>query len=726
MRVGGPWVCTVVVLGLAAWGVGGIMAEETEGMGQNELASEISPYLRQHADNPVHWHPWGDEAFALAAKQDRPVFLSIGYSTCHWCHVMEHESFEDPEVAALMNNTFVNIKVDREERPDIDQVYMTVCQMMTGSGGWPLTIIMTPDRKPFYAATYIPKEARYGRVGMLELIPQINEAWSSRRGEVLDAANRVTSVLVNSSKLEAGALPGSEVLDAAFRQLQARYDRTFGGFGQGTKFPTPHNLGFLLRYWKRTGEAEALKMAEGTLTAMRLGGIYDHVGFGIHRYSTDPEWRAPHFEKMLYDQALVTVAYLEAFQATGDSLYARTAEEILTYVLRDLTSAEGAFYSAEDADSEGREGKFYLWTLDELKTVLGEEDAAFAATVFGANAAGNFSDPHDRSLSSNVLRRMHPDARAAAELGLSEPEFDARMSAVRTRLASARNQRVRPALDDKILTDWNGLMIAALARAAVVLDRPEYAASARRAASFLRDNLRTDDGRLLHRYGRGKAGIAATLDDYAFLCWGLLELFEATGDPAHLAEALDLAEIMVAQFRDGDTGALYLSANDGEELLVRPREAYDGALPSGNSVAAICLLKLSRITGSPGYFADGSEIMAAFAGQLESSPSAHTFMLGALDFALGPSFEVVVAGAGNGDDSRPLVRALAGVWVPGKVVIVRSSGEKLKGLLDIVPFLKNQPPREGKATAYVCRDYSCKRPTHDPAKMLEQLGAAAP
>ena len=694
------------------------MAEESTGTGKNRLESEISPYLRQHADNPVDWHPWGEEAFALAAKLDRPVFLSIGYSTCHWCHVMEHESFEDSDVARLMNETFVNIKVDREERPDVDQVYMTVCRMMTGGGGWPLTIVMTPDRKPFYAGTYIPRETRFGRTGMLELIPQLGDAWRSRRGEVLEAANRVTSVLVDSSQLRAGDAPGHEVLHKAYRQLQGRFDAVHGGFGRGTKFPTPHNLGFLLRYWKRTGETGALKMVEKTLAAMRLGGIYDHVGFGIHRYSTDPEWKAPHFEKMLYDQALVTLAYLEAFQATGNRFYSRTAQEILTYVLRDLTAPQGAFYSAEDADSEGREGKFYLWTYDELRDVVGEGDAAFAAALFGVTERGNFTDPHDPSLSSNVLRRArHP---------VEDTNDRTREERVRRRLLSARSSRARPSLDDKILTDWNGLMIAALARAAVVLDRPEYARAAERAAAFLLDNLRTKDGGLWHRYGMGEAGIAATLDDYAFLCWGLLELYEATFEPVHLRRALALAEGMTELFRDEDTGAFYMSASDGEELLVRPREAYDGALPSGNSVAALCLLKLGRLVGSPGYAATGDDITAAFAGQLNSSPSAHTFMLAALDFALGPSYEVVVAGAPRGEDTRLMMRALAGAWVPDKVVIFRSSGPELKELLKIVPFVENQPPRGGKATAYVCRDFNCKRPTHDPARMLEQLGATKP
>ncbi|MDQ7785669.1 MAG: thioredoxin domain-containing protein, partial [Desulfomonilaceae bacterium] len=507
----------------------------------NRLLNEKSPYLLQHAYNPVDWYPWGPEAFEKARTEQKPIFLSIGYSTCHWCHVMEHESFENEETAALMNGTFVSIKVDREERPDLDHLYMSVAQMMTGRGGWPLNVIMTPDKRPFFAGTYFPKESRFGRIGMDDLCNRIAELWSTRRDEVLQSAGKIVSAIRQVPDEQPGEAPDKSVLESAFRQLSQRFDPRRGGFGEAPKFPTPHNMLFLLRYWKRTGDSSALHMVEKTLEALRRGGVYDHVGFGFHRYSTDAEWLVPHFEKMLYDQAMLATAYLEAYQATGNDLYGRTADEIFTYVLRDMTSPQGGFYSAEDADSEGEEGKFYVWTLEEVRRILDDEEAEAVTEAFSLTADGNFREeatgritganiPHMRKSLDQVARTLDIPVEHARDL----------VERARRKLFEAREKRIHPHKDDKILTDWNGLMIAALAKGARVLGKPEYARAAAQAADFILGTLRSGDGRLLHRYRDGEAGLPAHVDDYAFFIWGLLELYEASFEVKYLKTALDL------------------------------------------------------------------------------------------------------------------------------------------------------------------------------------------
>ena len=510
------WVLTagIVVTGVLFTPVQQTRCQETEIMEQptehykNRLQFEKSPYLLQHADNPIDWYPWGDEAFEKAQKEDKPIFLSIGYSTCHWCHVMEHESFEDPEVARLMNEIFVSIKVDREERPDIDKTYMTVSQMLTGSGGWPLNIIMTPDKKPFFAGTYFPKESRFGRVGMLDLVPRIQEIWLNEHQKALDTADQVVAALQKMSQQtvtqlkysdeEEGTL-GKAILDAAYKQLADLFDEVHGGFGSAPKFPTPHTLLFLLRYWKRHDDEQALKMVERTLQAMRLGGVYDHIGFGFHRYSTDSKWLLPHFEKMLYDQALLAMAYTEAYQVTQKEEYARTAQEIFTYVLRDMTAPSGGFYSAEDADSEGVEGKFYVWSQEEIRHILDEEEAEFVMRVFNFEKGGNFKEQATGlKTGENIVHLQKPLADLAAGFKVTEQELRHRIENIRQKLFDIREQRVHPHKDDKILTDWNGLMIAALAKGAQVFDEPRYAQAAERAARFILDEAHDENGRLLH------------------------------------------------------------------------------------------------------------------------------------------------------------------------------------------------------------------------------------
>jgi len=688
---------------------------------RNRLASEKSPYLLQHADNPVDWHPWGDEAFEKARNEDKPIFLSIGYSTCHWCHVMAHESFEDDKTARLLNDSFVCVKVDREERPDLDAVYMSVCQTLTGSGGWPLTIIMTPDKKPFFAATYIPKENRFGRTGLMALIPQISEAWKKRRGEIENSAERVVAVLSKTSEESGGGELGKDALDHVYRQLAASFDEVHGGFGGAPKFPSPHNLLFLLRYWSRNGKSEALEMVERTLQAMRMGGIYDQIGFGFHRYSTDAEWFAPHFEKMLYDQAMLSMAYVEAYQATRKEEFARTAREIFTYVLRDMTSKDGEFYSAEDADSEGVEGKFYLWSLGEIKRTLQQDEANLVIDTFSVVKEGNFAqEPTGGKPEGNILRQLETLPATALRLMTSKEDLQRRLEVARKKLFEEREKRVHPHKDDKILADWNGLMIASFAKAAQALDEPRYAEVAGRAADFVLSKMRGKDGRLLHRYRDGEAAVPGNLDDYAFMAWGLIELYEATFDVGRLRTAMELSAVMLERFWDAENGGFYFTADDTERTLYRQKTVYDGAIPSGNSVAMLDLLRLGRMTGDIGLEDRAAGLSSAFSGSVNAHPAASTFLMSAVDFALGPANEVVIVGGAQADDTKAMLRALRSQFLPRKVVLFRPSGGKPE-TASVAGFVESMSPLEGKATAYVCTHQTCSFPTNDARKMMELL-----
>jgi uncharacterized protein YyaL (SSP411 family) len=688
----------------------------------NHLINETSPYLRQHAHNPVDWYPWGPEAFEKAQRENKPIFLSIGYSTCHWCHVMAHESFEHPEVARLMNEVFVSIKVDREERPDIDNVYMSACQVMTGSGGWPLSIIITPDKKPFFAATYIPREGRFGLVGMIELIPQIRELWATRRSEALSLSDKIAAVLQKTSSDAAGEELDEATLELTYQQLAKRFDGQHAGFSSAPKFPTPHNLLFLLRYWKRSGSKVALDMVEKTLEAMRCGGIYDHVGFGFHRYSTDSQWLVPHFEKMLYDQAMLAMAYTEAYQATGKEDYKRTAREIFTYVLRDMTMPEGGFCSAEDADSEGEEGKFYLWTQEEVRQALGTEEADFIVHVFNIEKDGNFTEQATGKRSGvNILHLRKLLGELASDLNLSQHDLQQHLERLRQKLFAYREKRVHPMKDDKILIDWNGLMIAALAKGAQAFDEPEYAEVACRAADFILGNMRKADGRLLHRYRDSHAGVEANLDDYAFLVWGLIELYEAIFNIRHLEVALELTIDMVRHFWDEDGSGLYLTPDDGENLFIRKKEIYDGAIPSGNSVAMLNLLRLGRMTANSGLEEKAARIANAFSGRVKQLPSAHTQLMVALDFGIGLCCEVVIAGNAQTEDTKAMVRAIRTRFLPNKVVLFNPDERESPEIAKLAEFTKNQSSIGGRATAYVCMNYNCKLPTTDINKMLELL-----
>ncbi|HXW68271.1 MAG TPA: thioredoxin domain-containing protein [Dissulfurispiraceae bacterium] len=701
------------------------MAYETSDKGKNfnRLIREKSPYLLQHATNPVDWYSWGPEAFEKAEKENKPIFLSIGYSTCHWCHVMESESFEDQEVARLLNETFISIKVDREERPDIDQVYMEVCQIMAESCGWPLTIMMTPDKKPFFAGTYIPKENRFGRMGMLELIPRIKATWEQQHEKVLDIALRITVALKKEAASPSDTGPGEALLETAYEELAAQYDAINGGFGRVPKFPTPHRLFYLLRFWKRTGNARALDMVEKTLPGMRNGGMYDHLGFGFHRYSTDAEWLLPHFEKMLYDQALLSLAYTEAYQATGKKEYMKTAEEILSYVRRDMTSPSGAFYSAEDADSEGVEGKFYTWSLDEIRRILGTEADLFVK-VSRIEKAGNFVEQATgEKTGQNIVHLGKPLKELAVELKDPVSVLENRLEDARRKLLVVREKRIRPHKDDKILTDWNGLMIAAFAKAGAAFCQPEHIKAAKTAADFILSRMSRSDGRLLHRYRDVQAAVPGNASDYAFLVWGLIEIYEASFEVKYLRKALDLNNDMFTYFWDDKNGGFFFTASDAESLLVRKKELYDGAAPSGNSIAMLNLLRLGRLTANPSLESRAGRIGKAFVNEIKESPSAYTQFMCAVDFALGHSLEIVIAGDSHADDTRAFVKSLSSKFLPNAVFVLKPAEQESPEIAVLAGFTQYQKAIEGKATAYVCHNYACAVPTTDMKEMFKLLEA---
>ena len=690
-------------------------------MAPNSLINEKSPYLLQHAHNPVDWHAWSDKTFELARRQNKPVFLSIGYATCHWCHVMEKESFEDETTARYLNDTFICIKVDREERPDIDAVYMAVCQMLTGSGGWPLNLFLTPDKKPFFAATYIPKNNRYGQAGLIELCEQVKKLWPSQIDKVNSSATSIAAGLDRAFSFVSADEPGESLLDHAYDLIWQNFDSRHGGFEGAPKFPTPHRLLFLLRCYHRSGEAKALNMVKKTLTAMRLGGIWDHVGFGFHRYATDARWLLPHFEKMLYDQALIAQTYLETYQITREPFYAQTAEEIFTYVLRDMTSAEGAFYSAEDADSEGEEGKFYVWHMDEFKQVLNGKQRVPWEKIFNLQPDGNFEDEATKQKTgANILHLERPLHKWAEELNVAPDELMEQWDTIRQKLYAHREKRVYPLKDDKILVDWNGLMIAALSQGARILNKPAYMQAAEKSAQFVLNQMRADDGRLFHRFRDGQLAIAAQAADYAFLIHGLLNLYQATFNLSYAEEAVRLQEKMLADFWDPDNGGFYSTANDSEALPVRPKELYDGAMPSANSVSLLNLLWLSRLTGDPRWNDKAQEQLRAFSGTVKAQPTAFTYFLLGVDFALRPGQEVVITGDPEKADVRQMLAALDLNFAPHKVALVKSD-KNAERLAKFAGFTDGLQLVKGKTSAHICKGFACKEPTSDVQDMVDRL-----
>jgi uncharacterized protein len=686
----------------------------------NRLIHEKSPYLLQHAENPVDWYPWGPEAFARAGRENKPIFLSIGYATCHWCHVMAHESFEDNGVATLLNKDFICIKVDREERPDIDSTYMAVCQMMTGKGGWPLTVFLTPEKKPFFAGTYIPKESRFGMTGLIDLLPRISRSWQERRTDLVASAEKIAVALWQEQDVHPADIPDISLLNRGYEELLQRFDAEYGGFGRAPKFPAPHSLLFLLRFWKRTGTPRALAMVEKTLGAIHSGGICDQVGGGFHRYSTDAQWRVPHFEKMLYDQALLIMAYTEAYQATRNPEFRTTAEEIISYVIRALTSPEGAFFSAEDADSTGGEGAFYLWTTAETEKILGKEDAGVAAQIFGITQLGNYQDT-ETGRRQNILFRKKSLAEVALSYGISETDLEIRLESIRTRLFTAREIRSHPSLDDKVLTDWNGLFIAALAQAARTFGNEKYLTSARRAMDFVLTRMRTSDGGLLHRYRDGEPAIPAFGDDYAFIIKALLELYESTFEPSFLSSAHELNTWFLAHFWDAAQGGFFMISDSAEILLVRKKEIYDGATPSCNSVAFENLVRLAHLTGDASSEQRASELSHCFSAAVHQSPSAHTWFLCALDSAIGPVHDLVIVGKRYADDTQAMIKVVRDHYLPCVMIVWKPPDDDDLQISCLAPFTRNLNAIGGNATAYICTGNTCRMPITDPNRMLELL-----
>jgi hypothetical protein len=688
----------------------------------NHLIAEKSPYLQQHAHNPVDWYPWGDQAFDKARSEDKPIFLSIGYSTCHWCHVMERESFESEEIAAIINRFFVPVKVDREERPDVDRIYMTYVQAATGSGGWPMSVFLTPELKPFFGGTYFPPDDRYGRPGFPTLLERIASAWREQRAEIAQTSGNVISQLKKYSEFgAAGGIADKTTLDSAFQYFRRTFDSTHGGFGDAPKFPRPVIFNFLFRYYVRTNRNEALQMSLDTLRAMAAGGMHDQLGGGFHRYSVDERWLVPHFEKMLYDQAQLAISYLEAYQITHTALYAGIARSTLDYVLRDMTHADGGFYSAEDADSvidsshpkvKG-EGAFYIWTAGELEQALARDSYELFAAHYGVEKDGNVhQDPHGEFTGKNILYlRQTP-----------EPAVAQQLAEARAKLLAIRAKRVRPHLDDKILTSWNALMISAFAKAAQVLDEPRYLAAAQRATQFILTRMYdAPTGLLQRRFREGEAAINGFLDDYAFFIAALLDLYEADFDPDHLATAVALAAKMRELFEDPEQGAFFTTAGQDASLVLRMKDDYDGAEPSGNSVALLDLLRLAHLTDRNEYRQAAVRTLDALMPKMSSQPVAVPQMLVALDYSLARKREVLIAGDLNAEPTRALLRELRSRFLPCTATLLVDSDATREQLIPFFPAAGVMRPVNAEPTAYVCENYACNLPTTEVSKFAELL-----
>jgi uncharacterized protein len=677
----------------------------------NHLINETSPYLLQHAHNPVDWYPWGDEAFEIAKRDNKPVLLSIGYSACHWCHVMAHESFEDEEIAKLMNENFVNIKVDREERPDLDQIYMNAVQMMTHHGGWPMTVFLTPDAVPFYGGTYFPPQDRYNMPGFPRVLIGVAEAYRDKPDEI-----RENSVSLIRELRRLGESGGSdqpietELLDAAYVGTVRSYDSINGGFGGAPKFPPAMTLEFLLRTHVRTGNREALEMVKYTCAKMANGGMYDQIGGGFHRYSTDARWLVPHFEKMLYDNALLSRLYLHFFQVSGEQQARETAEGILDYVLREMTHPEGGFYSTQDADSEGHEGKFFVWDFQEIQQALGEKDAGVFSAYYNITEAGNFEG-------KNIPKVTRSKEDVAKSLGVSEAELDQSLKESRRKLFELRETRIKPDRDEKILTAWNGLMAASFAEAGVILNRPDYTEAARRNAEFVLANLR-ETGRLLRTWKDGRAKFNAYLEDYAFLAEGLLTLFETTGELRWLKEALALTDLMIEEFWDEESGGFFFTGKSHESLIVRSKDYFDNATPSGNSVAATVLLRLAALTGRDNYRNLATAVLREMADQVRRYPSGFGYALSAVDFLLSTPKEVAIVGKDAGD-IQPLLAETWRRYIPNKVVAPGVGDDREAA--QTTPLLANRPLLNSLPTAYVCQHFTCQQPVTGVNELAAQL-----
>ncbi len=687
----------------------------------NKLIHEKSPYLLQHAYNPVDWYSWGDEAFARARTEHKPIFLSVGYSTCHWCHVMEHESFEDDSIAALMNTYFVCIKVDREERPDIDKVYMTALQGMGQHGGWPMSMFLTPELHPFYGGTYFPPQSRYGRIGFPDLLTRIHQVWETDSDKVLQSATGIVKALQEIPTSMPASSLDSALLDTCYDQFDRTYDQEFGGFGKGgPKFPRPSVFNFLLRYYARTGNARALEMTTRTLQKMSAGGIYDHIGGGFHRYSVDAEWRIPHFEKMLYDQAQLVNSYIDVFQITKDPLFVAIIREVLDYVMRDMTHPEGGFYSAEDADSrkpdtpeEKGEGAFYLWTKKELLSLLGKDDGELFCLYYGVEEAGNAPfDPQHEFTGKNILYISHFLKQVAISFSTTPEDAAEILTRCKAKLFDVRSNRPRPHLDDKVLTSWNGLMISAFARAYQVFQEPKYLSAARRSAEFVLKNMRSN-GYLVRRFRDGEARHDAHLDDYAFFVQGLLDLYEACFEVTWLTHALEITQTQLDMFWDANTGGFFDTSGKDSSILVRMKEQYDGAEPTGSSIGAMNLLRLAQITNKSELREKGERTLLAFGEVLRKQPVVMPQMVAAYDFFADHPQQIVVAGGRHVPATRAIINEIYTRFLPNKVVILLDGGNEQDELFDLNSFYASLAPLGDKPTAYVCQDSVCQLPTTD-------------
>jgi uncharacterized protein YyaL (SSP411 family) len=685
----------------------------------NHLIHETSPYLKQHAFNPVDWYPWGSEALEKARKLDRPIFLSVGYSACHWCHVMEHESFEDPEVAKILNEHFVSIKVDREERPDLDQIYMNAVQMMTGQGGWPMSMFLTPDLQPFYGGTYFPPDDRYGRPSFKRLLQALVDAWQSRRSEITQQASQITEHLQKTGRLPEAAADNSEttalqpeLVRHAVSALSRAFDSRHGGFGSAPKFPHAMELRLLLRSWRRFGSDDALHMARLTLDKMAMGGMYDQLGGGFHRYSTDERWLVPHFEKMLYDNALLSVAYLEAFQATGDVSYREVVAETLDYVLREMTSPDGPFYSTQDADSEGVEGKFYVWSGAEVDKILGKELADLFSEVYDVTPGGNWEG-------HSILNRAKTYEQYARLRHVPEAELRNRLAEAKSKLLEVRGRRVWPGRDEKVLTAWNGLMIDAMAQAGMVLEKSIYVTAAEQAANFILTRMRDSHGRLLRTYMVGsEPKLNAYLEDYAFLLNALVSIYEASHAPRWIQSALDLAAVMIDQFWDSSDGGFFFTGRDHERLIARTKDPHDSSIPSGNSMAVTALLRLARLTGRRELQEKAETTLRLFRGLMSELPSAAGQMLIALDFFLGPVQEFAIVGDPQHEDTGQVLRAIHSGFRPNKVLAMKSPEDD--GSDKLIPLLEGKKSL-GTVTTYICKDFACQAPLVGPEEVERTL-----
>lgn len=687
------------------------------GPSPNRLIHETSPYLLQHAGNPVDWYPWGEEALSKARAENKPIFLSIGYAACHWCHVMEHESFEDQEVASILNRHFVNIKVDREERPDLDDIYMTAVQMLTGSGGWPMSVFLTPDRKPFFAGTYFPREEQFGRIGFKTLLGRLIELWEHRRGDIDQSAEEITRALAGHAAMEvrgSGHL-SDRLIENGASALESDYDPQWGGFGGAPKFPPSSSISILLRTHKRTREPHWMKMADHTLECMAYGGLYDQVGGGFHRYSVDEQWLVPHFEKMLYDNALLTTVYLEAWQATGNALYERIARETLEYVLRDMTDQKGGFHSSEDADSEGKEGRFYVWTREEICSALGPDDGHAVCHYFGVTEEGNFEG-------ANILHVARDPIDFARSEGMAPEPWMARLDQARMQLREARDKRVHPGRDDKVLVSWNGLMISAFARGAQALGDKRYAQAAGGAAAFILENMRPA-GRLKRAWRAGRTSGDAYLDDYAFLIQALIDLYETTHETRWLEEAVALAEEMIELFHDQQAGNFFLTSKRHTDVLLRPKSLHDGSEPSGNAVAALGLLRLARYFDRDDFRAAGEGVLKSSQGLMENRARGMMNMLSALDFHRHPDPEFVVVGRSDDEQVRTFLHAIRRRFLPNKVLALHDpDAADAEKRAKEMPLLAGKTLVDGQVAVYVCRNYACEKPITTTEELDKALG----